>query len=73
MGRKVWTSADLTSSGAFAFFFNRSSRQLLVNSPAGNPATVAQATGRSIECALQWSVCQTRLGPSLCAPPAVYP
>lgn len=73
LGRKVWNPSELVSGGQFAFFFNRSSRMLLVNSPGGNPAVAAREAGGTIECALQWSACTTRLGPMSCAPPAVYP
>lgn len=73
LGRKHWTAAALSSGGRFAFFFNRSSHLLLVHSPDGNPVAAAQQAGGTIECALQWSVCQTRLGPRACAPPAESP
>ena len=73
LGRKVWNAAELLGA-AYSFYFDRASSMLMVNSPGGNPAlTVQAAFAGVIECALQWSVCDVRLGPHRCAPPAVSP
>jgi hypothetical protein len=72
LGRKVWSMADLVEPDTF--YFNRTTRMLILNSASGNPAqAVRKSFAGTIECALQWSVCDVRLGPHTCAPPAVYP
>jgi hypothetical protein len=69
LGRKVWSESALAS--PFDFYFDRASKQLLVLSPAGNPAFSVH--GGTIECALVWLVCRVRTGPESCAPPATLP
>ena len=63
LGRKVWAVSALAS--PFDFYFDRSSKTLLLLSPEGNPALSVHGT---IECALVWLVCSARTGPNSCAP-----
>jgi hypothetical protein len=68
LGRKVWSAAELQEN--FDFFFDRTSKMLLLKSTLGNPSTVSAG---SIECALMWLVCQERISSNRCAPPATLP
>lgn len=67
LGRKVWSPQMLQN--PFDFYFDRAGKALLLRSDK-NPS---QAAGGFIECALMWLVCDERISPTRCAPPATLP